>query len=342
MNNHEIYLNKIKDKCLKCHQCHCYHHDSLIGKYCFGDIANKLLNEINNEQLYDSILGCNECGLCLRKCPNNFDIKELQFHLRGLLLEKDNCLCKLYEPIRVDKTKNIFTKIREENNSQIEDDLNNKNKSYKNLFWPGCHMSASFPELTKKVFELLKQKNIVDGLTIKCCGNPLFASGQYKPFTKYIKDIKDILQKHNVETIITSCPSCYDFLNRVLDIKVECLSEILVKNNFKIVTNKTIAFHDSCPDRLNGIFSASIRELYKNVNVHELAHIKHNTICCGSGGLVPFYDKRISNDASDFKINEIRNSNCDYVVTTCFNCYKNLKNKVEIHHYLQDLIESNN
>lgn len=348
MNEYIEYLNHIKDSCYRCHQCHCYHSTSLIGKYCYGEIAQKILEDDTND-LLDSIFGCQECGLCLKKCPKHFNAKEFIFHARAYLESKNGELCHCYSSVRVDLGNDIFSKIKKDNNI-VYDDALLQDKDCKVLFIPGCHLSSSFPFLTNELIQFLKDKNLMTGMTSICCGNPLYASGQYKAFLNYVNTINELYTQHHVKQIVTPCPSCYDFYFRLIKmgylkgIEILCLSDVLVKNHIYIDRKKfpndyVVSIHDSCPDRTNGIFSNSIRELYKDFTIKELSHTKENTLCCGCGGLVPMYSKNISTEGKNIKVNEFKQVNSDSMITTCFNCYKGLKDTIPIQHYLFDLLK---
>lgn len=343
MNDHIQYFKYISDNCLRCHSCHCYHSSSLIGKHCYGEIAEELLKG-NTSILEESIFGCHCCGLCLKKCPKQFNAKEFMFHARAYAEEINNGLCHYYKNIRVDTDNNIFSNTKKEKNITYEDILQT-DKECEVIFIPGCHMSTTFSSLTYKTYTFLKEKKLVDGMSDMCCGNPLYVSGQYDSFKKYVEKMNALYDKHHIKKIITPCPSCYGF-NQMLQkmgylkgIEICCLSDVLVKNGiYAKKKDMIISIHDSCPDRKNGIFSNSIRELYKEYVIQELPHIKENTICCGCGGLVPMYSSIISNEGKDMKQKDFKSVSSDACITTCFNCCKGLKDRIPIHHYLEDII----
>lgn len=362
MNEHIRYLKHIEENCLRCHSCSCYHSTSMIGSYCYGELATLLLHENQTDFQKDilallskkscdfekSIFGCHQCNLCLKNCPKKFNAKEFMFHARAYLESKNNQLCKTYDNIRVDQKENIFAKLKKEKNIHFDEAL--KKDGCKRLFLPGCHMTTSFPDLTKKVTDFLIKENIIDGMSSICCGNPLYASGLYQAFYDYVEKIDKLYQDCGVISITTPCPSCYDFNLRIQkmgylkNIEVRCLSKELVDHNIKINRNdfnKTykIAIHDSCPDRRNGIFASSIRKLYEDFDIQELEHHHSNSLCCGCGGLVPFYSSEIADAGKQLKLVEFNNTHTDCLITTCFNCYKGLNQLLPIHQYLEDLLE---
>ncbi|MCI6464632.1 MAG: (Fe-S)-binding protein [Faecalicatena sp.] len=350
MNEHEKYFHYIEDQCLRCHSCRCYHSTSLIGEVCYGELATLLLNH-ELKEFPDSIFGCHQCGLCLKKCPKNFNAKEFMFHARAWIEAEDKSFCNYYNGVRVDKKENQFSKQKRENSIHYVDTLLEEGDC-KRLFVPGCHMTSGFPELTKKVTSFLQEKNIADGMTAVCCGNPLYAAGLYEEFKNYIEKMDELYKKHHTKEILTPCPSCYDFNKRVQNmgylqgIEVKCLSKELAEHKIKINRKAfpeeyKISFHDSCPDRKNGVFAESIRRLYQDFETEEMEHIKENTLCCGCGGLVPPYSQTISTEGKKLKKQDFEKTGSDCLITTCFNCYKGLKSVVPVHQYLEDLIMGN-
>lgn len=348
MNEHVKYLQYIEDNCLRCHSCRCFHSTSKIGSVCYGELATLLLHHETGE-FPKSIFGCHQCGLCLKNCPRKFDAKEFMFHARAYLEELDQDYCKCYAGIRVDREDNIFSKLKKQNHIEYQDALL-QDGACPRLFVPGCHMSASFPELTKQVEDYLEREDIADGMTSVCCGNPLYASGLYKEFKAYVERMDCLYEKHGVKEIITPCPSCYDFDKRVQamgylkGIEIKCLSRELADRGLKVGRDKfpvdyKISIHDSCPDRKNGIFADSIRELYRDFEIEELPHIRRDTICCGCGGLVPPYSQKISDEGKELKQKDFKQAGSDCVITTCFNCCKGLKPVLPIHQYLEDFME---
>lgn len=348
MNRHKEYLEYIESTCLRCHSCRCYHSTSLVGKLCYGELATLLLHN-KTEELEKSIFGCHQCGMCLKKCPRKFNAKEFMFHARAWMEARNGELCGVYSKVRVDKADNMFAEQKKQNGISYEDALLAKGECPR-LFVPGCHMSSGFPELTGQVTEYLKEKGIADGMTAVCCGNPLYASGLYQEFENYVVKMDQLYREHGVKVITTPCPSCYDFNLRIQQmgylegVEVHCLSQDLVEKGIRIrrdafPENYTVSVHDSCPDRKNGIFAESIRRLYEDFEIIELSHIRENSLCCGCGGLVPLYSSEISGEGKELKKKDCEEAGSECVITTCFNCYKGLRQILPIHQYLADLME---
>lgn len=230
------------------------------------------------------------------------------------------------------------------------DDALKKNNDCSRLFLPSCHLTSKFPKLTYNTVQYLKDIDLIDGMTEYCCGQPLYAAGLYREFIEYEEKLNQKLIEHQVQTIITPCPNCFYFCQRLQkmgymkNINIQCLSEELVNRGIKIDRQKypqiqTISIHDSCPDRHHGYFSKSLRDLLNDFQIIELPHNKENTICCGCGGLVLAYKSEFAQAGIDNKVKDYMEVKTDAVITTCFNCFDSLHNHLPIHHYLELLIE---
>src|SRR4030042_3913497 len=97
------------------------------------------------------------------------------------------------------------------------------------VFWPGCGLAGTSPEIVKKTVRLLsKHLNEKVGLVLDCCFDPLYQLGDVDSVKKAAERIKDRLEKHKVSYVITGCTNCRKALSLHLpDIKVEHIFEVL-------------------------------------------------------------------------------------------------------------------
>lgn len=348
-DEHRRYLEDVEGRCLHCRSCRCFHATSVVGSLCFGEVATLLLKgELDG--LSDSLFGCNQCGLCLKRCPRAFDAKEFMFHARAVLEEADGAKCRIYDGVRPDNPNNAFVTVRKEQ-GVVYDDALAAGATCPHLFVPGCHMASTFPELTKQAAAYLIRHDIADGMTACCCGNPLYAAGFYREYREYLERIDGRYRACGVREILTPCPSCYDFNLRaqqegyLAGVKITCLSDALVERGIKVNRDDfpkeyVVSIHDSCPDRKRGVFAESIRALYADFDIQELAHVRVNGLCCGCGGLVPPYSAEIADSGKRLKQRDVEQAGGDCLITTCFNCKKGLTPLMPTHQYLEDLLRS--
>jgi uncharacterized membrane protein YdjX (TVP38/TMEM64 family)/Fe-S oxidoreductase len=97
------------------------------------------------------------------------------------------------------------------------------------VFWPGCGLAGTSPEVVRKTVRLLSNHlNKKVGLVLDCCFDPLYQLGDVDSVKKAAERIKDRLEKHKVSYVITGCTNCRKALSLHLpDIKVEHIFEVL-------------------------------------------------------------------------------------------------------------------
>ncbi|MPM62404.1 hypothetical protein SDC9_109275 [bioreactor metagenome] len=189
------------------------------------------------------------------------------------------------------------------------------------MFFPGCQLCASEPDLVKVIYNDLneKLKNEV-GLILGCCGVIGKWSGQEEKFYEEIKLIKETLEKINNPILITACPTCYKiFSSHLENAKVKMIYDYISDNQLKFVgNNEEIAIDDPCTVRYDDELQSQVREIAKKLgfNLKELNYNGEITTCCGYGGLTCFSNKELKENIVSSRIKE---SELNYL-TYCINC----------------------
>ncbi len=224
------------------------------------------------------------------------------------------------------------------------------------LYFIGCTTSYFTPNVAKatlKVFEKAKLKYKVLRGEERCCGFPLFATGQIDAF-KRIADLNmELLKERGVEKIVTTCPSCYRTIKLIYPefLGGEQLEVIhfpdfalkLIENGFLQLNRREIrvTYHDPCElGRKLNIYD-SPRKLIKSipgVKLVEMERIRENSWCCGAGGVVRMLDTKISTEIASKRIKrDVAPLNVDALVTSCPACIKNLSDGVMIAETIYDV-----
>jgi uncharacterized membrane protein YdjX (TVP38/TMEM64 family)/Fe-S oxidoreductase len=104
--------------------------------------------------------------------------------------------------------------------------------SWDTVFWPGCGLAGTSPEIVKKTVRLLsKHLNKKVGLVLDCCFDPLYQLGDVDSVEKASERIQAKLKKHGVTRVITGCTSCTKvLLSHLSAMKVEHVIEALPEN----------------------------------------------------------------------------------------------------------------
>jgi Fe-S oxidoreductase len=237
---------------------------------------------------------------------------------------------------------------------------NSRVDSASQLFMPGCSLASFAPALAKKVYGYLHDNGLADAIMLYCCGNLLGNSGQINEYVKYTHSFVDMLRKCCVQRIIVACPNCYKSLNAtfkregVQGIELQTLPQALDINGMRFdpvdtasgavidavgnagggyggvtsdmaagishASTLTYTMHDSCPDRVYGRFASPLRRIFSDMDTVEMEHAKHDTICCGSGGLASAYGMEIPMYRCDRRLNECAAAGADCMVTSCAAC----------------------
>lgn len=352
--DHAAYLASVRDTCRQCGACRCVHRSSLLaGAFTYGDLAGALLDlpdcGFRDDSLVRTVCGCDQCGFCLRSCPAGFDAKEFMTHARALLIERGAWDAAAYDPVRVDRAENLFARLRAQAGATFEDALET-GAPCPRLFLPSCHGTARFPQVVQAAYQMLRRLDLVDGITAACCGNPLYAAGLYDEAEAYLARLDARLRACGVRQIVTPCPNCYAFPERMRrygffsDIQMVALPQLLVDAGVRVDPSRfpqvrTVSVHDSCPDRLAGMFSAPVRTLLEGFELIELPHVGRDTLCCGAGGLAPFGpDAAAMAEAHAAKRADYDRVRTDLVVATCFNCRNALAETLPVRHVLELLV----
>ncbi|WP_409199471.1 (Fe-S)-binding protein [Methanobrevibacter sp. DSM 116169] len=198
------------------------------------------------------------------------------------------------------------------------------------IYFRGCtarKKDNNISEATEKLLRLagIDYKVLDDE---KCCGSVLLRTG-------FIDDAKTQMEKNikdfDGETVITSCAGCHNaFKNDYDDVDAIHISQLIEKliNDNKLNFDKKdidVSYHDPCHLSRHCNEVDAPRNVIKSVaNLKELENNRENTICCGAGGGVKSAFPDISKQIAKSKVEEIKNTNSKYLITTCPFCKLNL------------------
>lgn len=164
-----------------------------------------------------------------------------------------------------------------------------------------------------------------------CCGRPLMLSGETDAARKMVAYNTDLLRKHEITTLVTSCPICLRVFKESyhLDgIEVlhhsEYLERLIAKGRLHTkLTTENFAYHDPCElGRGLGIYEAPRSVISAVGNLREAEHNRERALCCGSS-----LANTVINDTQQYTIakrmtNELETTGCDTIVTSCPLCNK--------------------
>ena len=291
------------------------------------EVYNNLAIALGNRTSNKMINSCSLCGQCKSICPGGLDLGEVCEYARNQMVKTKKMPPSAFEfaieDMEFSNSDEFFTVIK-------KDKLNY-------IFFPGCQLCASEPDLVKVVYNDLNNKlNNEVGLILGCCGVIGKWSGEEDIFYNQINLIKENLEKINNPILITACPTCYKILNSHLDdVEIKIIYDYVDDEDLEFVgENKDIIVDDPCTARYDNKLQDKIRNMAKKLgfNLKELDYNRDTTTCCGYGGLTCFSNKELKENVV---LSRIKESELNYL-TYCINCRDSfLSQNKEAKHILQ-------
>ena len=225
----------IKEEIYKCSKC------GLCRSVCPVFLATKnemflprgrfivLNNHINNSAiLHKSFINqldvCLNCNLCKDFCPSDIDSNKIFTEVKSKYDYKYGLIpfsLKLKFIFYLEKIKGIFNK-----NIAVKRRRTNSQKTTKVAFFEGCYNKFVNPSDKNAVLNILEKLGYQVDVISSCCGYPYISEGNIEKFKNNASDILKI-DFSQYEYIICSCDTCYDTLNKFLEIIPD--SEFFIK-----------------------------------------------------------------------------------------------------------------
>jgi len=292
----------------------------------------------------DSYL-CTLCGRCKMACPAFIDTKGLRMAARGFMVEKGK-----HPPVlnrvadALNRVHNIVGDPAEDRPLWIEalgevpKDMFQKEKA-KVVYFVGC-VGSYFP-MTKRIpqsFVRILEKTGIDFTILGgeewCCGFPLIAAGMKKNAEALIRHNLEKVKEKGAESIVFACPSCYHTWREEYGTDIgtfhstQFIKKLIDEGRIRFNEKATkVTYHDPCDlGRASGVYEPP-REILRAIPGVELVEMEENREqcrCCGGGGDLEMVDPDLSAAMAQAKIEEIKATGADMVVTACQQCVRTI------------------
>ncbi|WP_321389810.1 VTT domain-containing protein [uncultured Desulfuromusa sp.] len=323
------------------------------------------------EQLQQISTNCSQCGICVKDCAfltrygnpkriaDNYDPEDKYF--LNLPFECSLCdLCTAVCPHTINPSK-MFLEMRREAFERGEAQLpqhrglrryekTGTSKQFTwyafpencdTIFFPGCALTGSRPQITLQTYALL-QKTIPNlGIVLDCCTKPSHDLGDSDHFNAMFGEMKEYLQEHGIETILTACPNCLEvfteygeeFNSRSI---YDLLNETPLPETTKV--SGTVSIHDPCVSRYRTETQDSVRQLLTGMGlkIEEPAHSKQDTLCCGAGAGVGCLAPEKAEAWTQQRVNE---ADGHRIVSYCASCTHTFGAHASTSHLLDLIID---
>lgn len=309
------------------------------------------------EKSYDNfeVEACSRCGICIDPCQLQLqlginDVQSVYF-LRdrryNMLQQKiaNNCLmcgrCEQICPVGINlntlrlNSRSSMRNIPHEGRYNYLRGLDRSEGEGQVGYFAGCMTLLTPNTLSsmQKIFDAARE-NVwwADKEGGVCCGRPLKLTGEVDSAQKMIDYNKALFAKHNITTLVTSCPICLRVLREEYDLKgIEVLhhSEYILRLMYQgrlqvgYSAEQRFTYHDPCElGRGSGIYDQPRAVIEAIGELLEPTHNRKNALCCGSSLANTAINDKQQLTIAQGVAEELNATGADTIVTACPLCKK--------------------
>jgi len=314
----------------------------LARRYAAGDL------EIS-EHYRDIFARCLLCGACTVTCPSGVDQKTIFLKMReeiagkrGLHPNVEAAVASLLACHNISDEDNSERGDWRDHIRDLPDHMYEKERADV-VYFVGC-VASFFPmvqSIPQNMIRILESAGVDFAVLAGeewCCGFPLTGAGAPGEMKSLMDHNLEKVRALDAEEIVFSCPSCCRTWKEhyPTDLRLSHSTQVierLVKEGAVSLgeLNETVTYHDPCDlGRNGGVFDAP-REILRSIpglRFVELGNNRNQSVCCGGGGNLEMADAALSGRLAQNKLEEIRQTGAEIVVTACQQCVRTIKGKV--------------
>ena len=228
---------------------------------------------------------------------------------------------------------------------------NGEAQQYHIGYFVGCGVDIIQQQTGLATFDYLKQSaKKVTILDNGCCGLPAWSYGDIPVARKMAEINLNTLSQQNFDFIVTDCSSCASHLKKYPDLfsenrEIKNLAEQLIPQLKDLVelmplfktlpaeTNQKIkvTYHDPCHAVRGQHLSREPREVLRNQPGVEFIELPEADWCCGGAGSYAFSHYQLAQQVMDRKVENIKKTGADTIVTSCPACMMHLSYGIRRH-----------
>ena len=217
-------------------------------------------------------------------------------------------------------------------------------------YFVGCGVDVIQQDAGEATLQLLKKAaKSVTLLNNCCCGLPAHSYGDMEAAKKLAAKNLDILASAEFDVIVTDCSSCASFLKKYPEIFAEdsrreqaekaasrfkdMVELILSTTPVPISPEKTLVatYHDPCHASRGQGLAKEPREILKNIGGIDYREMPEADWCCGGAGSYALSHYDLSQKVLDRKMENLKKTDADLLVTSCPACMIQLSYGVRRH-----------
>ncbi len=218
-------------------------------------------------------------------------------------------------------------------------------------YFIGCGVDIISQEAGQASLQLLKKiGKSVHVLENGCCGLPAWSYGDLKAARRLAGHNLPILTDQNFDVIVTDCSSCASFLKSYHQLFPESTGQhenalavaARVKDMVQLIhtmeatdtapdTGVSVTYHHPCHAARGQGLTAEPGEILNRLPGVEYRPLPEADWCCGGAGSYAFAHYELSQQVLDRKMNNLKHSGAELLVTSCPACIMHLSYGVRKH-----------
>ena len=210
-------------------------------------------------------------------------------------------------------------------------------------YFVGCGVDILQQESGEATFGLLKKMGkTITVLNNCCCGLPAHYYGDIAAAQKLGAKNLDLLSSDNFDVIVTDCSSCASFLKKYPDLftgseHLDAAKKVatrfkdvveLIFSHDSLPTAKqdsiVVTYHDPCHASRGQTLVMEPRDVLKRIPGLEYRELPEADWCCGGAGSYALSHYDLSQQVLDRKMENLKKTNADILVTSCPGCMMQL------------------
>jgi heterodisulfide reductase subunit D len=307
--------------------------------------GNKAPTEEQLKQFSETVYRCTLCGRCQQTCPSGIRLRDLWLSLRQDLVHSQ-AYPKKVDMIRqnVAGSHNVFDEDNEERSDWVEDLRNPPDHGYLKeraevVYFTGCvasyfPMAQQIPLALAGVFDAAQVDFTLLAEEEWCCGFPLLGAGLRDHLEDLVKHNIAAVQAKGARQVVFACPSCFQMWREYYPHEFEIyhvtqyIHQLITSGQLALnQLDLTVTYHDPCDlGRGSREYDAprQVINAIPGVKLVEPAHNREHCLCCGGGGNLEMIDSKLSGGIAKAKIDEVRATGADAVITACQQCVRTM------------------
>ena len=314
------------------------------------------LRPTSERKSYDNfeVEACSRCGICIDPCQLQSDLgindtqsvyylRDRRYNMLSLKVA-NNCLmcgrCETVCPVGINlatlrlnsraKRRNIPNEGRYKYIKGIDRSEGEGRVGY----FAGCMTSLtpgtqrSMEQIFSTVGEEVWYADKEGGV---CCGRPLMLSGETDAARKMVAYNTDLIRKHEITTLVTSCPICLRVFRESYHLDgieilhhSEYIERVIAEGRLHLrLSSESYTYHDPCElGRGLGIYEAPRNVISAVGDLREAEHNREHSLCCGSSLANTVINDNQQRTIAKRMSEKLTTTGCDTIVTSCPLCNK--------------------